>query len=79
LTLGRLCERLRSCCGRDIGDVERADAAAVLEAIAPVELAIADAALRTAVGTLGGGLHGSQYLHALREHVLALRRKAQSP
>jgi putative transposase len=79
LTLARLCERLRACCGRDLGDIERSDAAVVLDALAPVEIAIADAVLKTAVATLGGGLHASQYLHALREHVLAARRKGQTP
>lgn len=79
LTLARLCDRLRACCGRDLGDIERSDAATVLEIIAPVESAIADAALKTAVATLGGGLHASQYLNALREHVLAIRRKGKAP
>jgi len=75
LTLPRLVERLRVCCGRSLGDVEAEHAAAVLHAIAPVEIAIADAALRTAAATLGTGLHASQYLDALRAYVLALRQK----
>ena len=79
LTLSRLVERLRTCCGRALGDVEAEHAAAVLHAIAPVELAIADTALRTAAATLGTGLHASQYLEALRAHVLGLRRKGRSP
>jgi putative transposase len=79
LTLARLCERLRACCGRDLGDVERSDAAVALDALAPVEIPIAEAALKAAVATLGGGQHASQYLNALREHVLAARRKAQTP
>jgi putative transposase len=79
LTLARLVERLRACSGRDLGDIERSDAAGILDALAPVEIAIADAALRIAVGTLGGGLHASQYLNALREHVLTARRKGQKP
>lgn len=78
LSLSRLVERLRVCCGRPLGDVEAEHAAAVLHAIAPVEIAIADAALRTAAATLGTGLHASQYLNALRAHVLALRQKGKS-
>jgi putative transposase len=50
LTLSRLVERLRTCCGRALGDVEAEHAAVVLHAIAPVEIAIADTALRTAAG-----------------------------
>lgn len=79
LTLSRLVERLRVCCGRALGGVEAAHAAAVLHAIAPVEIAIADTALRTAAAALGTGLHASQYLDALRTHVLALRQKGTSP
>jgi putative transposase len=78
LTLSRLVERLRTCCGRALGDVEAEHAAAVLHAIAPVEIAIADTALRTAAAALGTGLHASQYLDALRAHVLALRQKGKS-
>jgi putative transposase len=78
LTPARLAERLRVCCGRDLGDVELEHAAAVLHTIAPVEIAIADTALRTAVATLGPGLHASQYLDALRTHVLGLRWKGRS-
>jgi hypothetical protein len=78
LTLARLVERLRTCCGRALGEVEAEHAATVLHAIAPVEIAIADTALRTAVATLGPGLHASQYLDALRAHVLGLRRKGKS-
>jgi hypothetical protein len=77
LSLSRLVDRLRTCCGRALGDVEAEHAAAVLHAIAPVEIAIADTALRTAAATLGTGLHASQYLDALRAHVLALRRKGK--
>jgi hypothetical protein len=76
LTLGRLLEQLRVCCGRHLGDVEREHAAALLEALAPLEIAIVDAALKVAVATLGHGLHASQYLVSLRAHVLALRKKA---
>lgn len=76
LTLPRLVERLRTCCGRVLGDVETQHAAAVQGALAPVEIAIADVALKTAVAQLGRGLHASQYLEALRAHVLAARRKA---
>jgi len=75
LTLSRLCERLRACCGRELGDVEKEHAASVLHTIAPVEVAVADVALKTAVAVLGPGLHASQYLEALREHVLRARRK----
>jgi putative transposase len=78
LTLARLVERLRTCCGRALGEVEAEHAASVLHAIAPIEIAIADTALRTAVATLGSGLHASQYLDALRAHVLGLRRKGKS-
>jgi transposase InsO family protein len=77
LTLSRLVERLRVCCGRSLGDVEAEHAAAVLHAIAPVEIAIADTALRTAAASLGAGLHASQYLEALRAHVLGLRQKGK--
>jgi putative transposase len=75
LSLARLCERLATCCARPLGDVEREHARNVLEANEPVEIAIADAALKTAVATAGRGLHASQYLEALREHVLRVRRK----
>ncbi len=75
LTLPRLVERLRTLSGRALGDVEAAHAAAVLDALAPVEIAIADCALKTAAATLGRGLHASQYLDALRAHVLRARRK----
>lgn len=75
LTLSCLVERLRVCCGRPLGDIEAEHAAAVLHAIAPVEIEIADVALRAAVATLGTGLHASQYLDALRAHVFALRQK----
>jgi transposase InsO family protein len=75
LTLSRLVERLRTCTGRVLGDVETQHAAAVLDSLAPVEIAIADVALRTAVAQMGRGLHASQYLEALRAHVLRARRK----
>jgi putative transposase len=75
LTIGRLLEQLQVCSGRALGSVEREHAAAVLGALAPVEIAIADTALKTAVASLGTGLHASQYLASLREHVLALRKK----
>jgi putative transposase len=77
LTLGRLLDQLHTCSGRPLGDVERQHAAEVLDALAPLEIAIADAALKTAVATLGHQLHAAQYLHALREHVLAARKKAR--
>jgi len=79
LTVSLLRERLRACCGRPLGDVEAEHAAAILHALAPVEIAIADVALRTAVAALGPGLHASQYLDQLREHVLRARRKAGDP
>jgi putative transposase len=75
LTLARFLEQLRTCSGRALGDVEKQHAAEVLDALAPLEIAIADAALKTAVATLGHGLHASQYLDALRKHVLALTKK----
>jgi len=75
LTVSLLRERLRACCGRPLGDIEAEHAAAVLHALAPVEIAVADVALRTAVAALGPGLHASQYLDQLREHVLRARRK----
>ncbi len=78
LTLSRLVDRLRVCCGRALGDVEAEHAAQVLHAIAPVEIAIADTALRTAAASLGTGLHASQYLEALRAHLLGLRQKGKS-
>jgi putative transposase len=79
LTVSLLRERLRACCGRPLGDIEAEHAAAVLHEIAPVEIAIADVALRTAVAALGPRLHASQYLDQLREHVLAARRKGRHP
>lgn len=75
LTLACLCERLRALCGRALGDVEARHAAAVLDALAPLEVAIADTALRTAAAMLGSGLHASQYLDALRTHVLRARQQ----
>jgi putative transposase len=75
LALSTLLDRLRTCCGRALGDVETQLAAQVLHAIAPVEIAIADTAMRAATVSLGAGLHASQYLEALRAHVLALRQK----
>jgi len=78
LSIARLLEQLRTCCGRALGEVERQLVAAELDALAPLEIAIADVALKTAVATLGHGLHASQYLAALREHVLAARKKGQS-
>jgi hypothetical protein len=75
ITLSILVERLRVCCGRPLGGVERQEAAAALAALAPVEVAIADTALKIAVATLGHSLHASQYLEALRSHVLLLRTK----
>ena len=77
LTIGRLLEQLRACCGRALGGVEGQYAAEVLDALAPLEIAIADSALKAAVATLGHGLHASQYLAALREHVLAARKKGR--
>lgn len=75
LTLSCLCERLKTCCGRPLGPVEQEQAAATLQTLAPVEIAIADCALKTAVALLGPGLHAAQYLEALRAHVLRVRRK----
>lgn len=78
LTLPILLERLRTCSGRALGDVETSHANTTLEALAPLETTIADAALKTAVATLGHGLHASQYCRALTEHVLAARKKGKS-
>lgn len=75
LTLPRLLERLRVLVGRPLGDVETAHATGVLDALAPVEVALADTALKIAAATLGRGLHASQYLDALRAHVVRARRK----
>jgi len=75
LTIGRLLDQLRTCCGRALGEVERQQAAVALDALAPIEIAIADTALKTAVALLGHGLHASQYLAALHEHVLVARKK----
>lgn len=77
LTLPRLVERLRTCTGRVLGDVETQHAAAILDSLAPVEIAIADVALKSAVARLGRGLHASQYLEALCAHVLSARRKGK--
>lgn len=78
LTVALLCERLRTCLGRPLGDVEKEHAATVLHTIAPVEIAVADVALKSAVAILGRGLHASQYLEALRAHVVRARRKGES-
>jgi len=75
LTITRLLEQLSTCCGRHLGEVERQQAAVALDALAPLEIAIADTALKTAVALLGHGLHASQYLAALHQHVLAARKK----
>jgi putative transposase len=75
VTLGRLLEQLRACCGRALGDVERQHATEVLHVLAPLEISIVDAALKAAVTTLGHGLHAAQYLAALREAVLHARKK----
>lgn len=75
LTIVRLLDQLRTCSGRALGNVERAHAAEVLNALSPLEIAISDTALKVATVTLGHGLHASQYLNALREHVLAARKK----
>lgn len=77
LTLPLLIERLRTCTGRALGDVETSHATSTLEALAPLETSIADLALKTAVATLGHGMHASQYCHALTEHVLAARKKGK--
>jgi transposase InsO family protein len=75
LSLPLLLDRLRVCSGRALGEVEIAHARATLEALAPLETSIADAALKTAVASLGPRLHVSQYCRALTEHVLAARKK----
>jgi putative transposase len=78
LTLSHLLELLRACCRRVLGDVERQHATEMLAMLSPLESAIAETALRTAAASLGHGLHAAQYLTALREHVLALRKKGPS-
>lgn len=75
VTLANLVDRLRSCCGRALGDVEKQHATEVLHALSPLEVSIVDAALKTAVATLGHGLHAAQYLAALKDAVLHARRK----
>ena len=75
LSLPLLLHCLRICAGRPLGEVETAHAAATFEALAPIEIAFADTALKTAVAALGHGLHASQYCRALTEHVLAARKK----
>ena len=75
MTLALLLERLRTCCGRSLGDVERQHAAEVLQALSPLEVAVVDAALKAAASTLGHGLHAAQYLSALKSAVLLARRK----
>lgn len=75
LTLSQLLERLAVCAGHRLGEVEQQLAAETLDLLSPVEVGIAEAALKTAVGLLGHGLHASQYLNALREHVLLARKK----
>src|SRR5262249_32945162 len=69
LTLPRLLERLRTLSGRPLGEVEAAHAAALLDSIAPVEIAICDTALNIAAATLGQGLHASPYAAVLRAPV----------
>jgi len=74
LSLPRLLDRLRTLCAHPLGAVEQAHAAAVLTALAPVDDAVADLALKAAAAALGCGLHAAQYLDALRAHVLRARR-----
>lgn len=75
LSLPVFIDRLRACSRRALGEVEIAHARTTLEALSPLETAIADVALKTAVATLGHGLHASQYCRALTEHVVAARKK----
>lgn len=77
ITLHDLLARLQVCVKRPLGEVEKGHAAEVLTALAPVATALVDAALKTAVATLGHGLHASQYCHALRDHVLAARKQGE--
>lgn len=79
LVLTRLLAQVATCCGRALGDVERALVATTLEGLAPLEIALADTALKIAVAQLGHGLHAAQYLAALREHVLVSRKKGPRP
>ena len=78
VTLARLLEQLRTCCGRALGDVERQHATEVLQALAPLEVSIVDAALKVAATSLGHGLHAAQCLTALKDAVLHARRKGKS-
>ncbi len=75
LTVARLCERIRACSGRSLSEPESSLAAKTLQSLAPVEIAICDVALKAAVAHLGGGMHASLYLQALREHVRLARKK----
>lgn len=77
ITLPLLIERLQTCTRRPLGSVEQQTAACVLNSLCPIEVALCDTALKIAVATLGPGLHASQYLEALREHVLFARNKGQ--
>ena len=75
LKLKRLLEQLKICTGHDLGEVERQEAAQVLDRLSPLEVSIADVALKIAAASLGCGLHASQYLTALTNHVLQARTK----
>ena len=79
LTITRLSEQLARCTGRALGEVERTHATALLQALAPLEIALADTALKIAVAQLGHGLHASQYLQVLHDHVLAARQEGKVP
>ncbi len=59
LVLTRLLAQVATCCGRALGDVERALVATTLESLAPLEIALADTALKIAVAHLGHGLHAA--------------------
>jgi hypothetical protein len=75
LKISCLLEMLHVCTGRALGTVERKQAAQVLEALSPLEISIAEVALKVAEASLGKGLHASEYLKSLSNHVLQARRQ----
>lgn len=74
LKISCLLEKLRACTGRSLGEVERKQASLVLETLSPLEISIADVALKIAEASLGHGLHASEYLKSLSNHVLQARK-----
>jgi transposase InsO family protein len=75
LTISLLIGQLQKCTGRTLGEVEKNSATSVLEELSPLEIAIAETAFKIAVANLGHGLHATQYLDALRQHVCLARTK----